>query len=81
MRIAVNARVTAFATGGQQRVASEVMKRLGPVNAIAPARPLSGLKGHLWEQTALAWRARGQLLWSPSATGPLSVAPSNRHSA
>ena len=71
MRIAVNARVTAFATGGQQRVASEVMRRLGPVNAIAPATPLSGLKGHIWEQTTLAWRARGQLLWSPSATGPL----------
>ena len=71
MRIAVNARVTAFAIGGQQRVASEVMKRLGPVNVIAPAKPLSGVKGHIWEQTTLAWRARGHLLWSPSATGPL----------
>ena len=71
MRIAVNARVTAFATGGQQRVASEVMKRLGPVNVIAPAKPLGGARGHLWEQTELAWRARGHLLWSPSATGPL----------
>jgi glycosyltransferase involved in cell wall biosynthesis len=71
LRIAVNARVTAFATGGQQRVASEVMKRLGPVNVIAPAKPLGGVRGHLWEQTELAWRARGHLLWSPSATGPL----------
>jgi glycosyltransferase involved in cell wall biosynthesis len=71
MRIAVNARVTAFATGGQQRVASEVMRRLGPVDVIAPAKPLGGIKGHIWEQTALAWRARGKLLWSPSATGPL----------
>jgi glycosyltransferase involved in cell wall biosynthesis len=71
MRIAVNARVTAFATGGQQRVASEVMKRLGAVNVVAPARPLSGIKGHIWEQTVLPWRARGHLLWSPSATGPL----------
>jgi glycosyltransferase involved in cell wall biosynthesis len=72
MPIAVNARVTAFATGGQQRVASEVMKRLGPVKVIAPAKPLSGIQGHLWEQTALAWHARGHLLWSPSATGPLA---------
>ena len=71
MRIAINARVTAFATGGQQRVASEVMKRLGPVKVIAPAKPLGGVKGHLWEQTALARWARGHLLWSPSATGPL----------
>jgi glycosyltransferase involved in cell wall biosynthesis len=71
LRIAVNARVTAFAIGGQQRVASEVMKRLGAAKLIAPAKPLGGVKGHLWEQTALAWQARGHLLWSPSATGPL----------
>jgi glycosyltransferase involved in cell wall biosynthesis len=71
MRIAVNARVTAFATGGQQRVATEVMRRLGPVDVIAPTKPLGGIKGHLWEQSALPWRARGKLLWSPSATGPL----------
>jgi glycosyltransferase involved in cell wall biosynthesis len=71
MRLAVNTRVTAFATGGQQRVAAEVLKRLGAVLTIAPSRPLAGAKGHLWEQTVLPWRARGRLLWSPSATGPV----------
>jgi glycosyltransferase involved in cell wall biosynthesis len=73
MRIAVNARVTAFSMGGQQRVAAEVMKRLGEVEIIAPSRPLGGLKGHFWEQTVLPLRARGKLLWSPSATGPLAL--------
>jgi glycosyltransferase involved in cell wall biosynthesis len=28
------------------------------------------VQGHLWEQTALAWRARGRLLFSFGSTGP-----------
>jgi glycosyltransferase involved in cell wall biosynthesis len=74
MRLSINARVTAFATGGQQRVAAEVTKRLNGAIAISPAVPLSGAKAHLWEQTILPWRARGSLLWSPSATGPITMA-------
>ena len=74
MRIAVNARVVAFSTGGQQRVAAEVMGRLGAATMIAPATPLGGVKGHLWEQTILPVRARGHVLWSPSATGPVAFA-------
>ncbi len=72
MRLAVNARVTAGAQGGQQRVAAEILKRLGPAEVIAPTKPLAGLRGHLWEQCALPWLARGALLWSPSATGPIT---------
>ena len=71
MRLAVNARVTAFSMGGQQRVTAEILKRLGPVEAIAPSRPLGGPVGHAWEQFVLPVRARGKLLWSPSATGPV----------
>jgi glycosyltransferase involved in cell wall biosynthesis len=71
MRIVVNARVAAFAMGGQQRVTVEILRRLRGVETIAPARPLSGVRGHIWEQTALAWKARGCVLWSPSATGPV----------
>ncbi len=71
MRIAVNARVTAFATGGQQRVAAEILKRLHNVNMVAPAKPLGGAMGHLWEQLVLPFRTRGEFLWSPSATGPI----------
>ncbi len=73
MRLAVNARVVAQAMGGQQRVTAEILKRLGPCEVIAPRRPLSGLAGHAWEQGVLPWRARGRLLWSPSASGPLAV--------
>ncbi len=69
--LAVNARVTAFAMGGQQRVAHEIMKRLPEAALIMPTRPLGGLKGHAWEQGVLPMRAAGRLLWSPSATGPL----------
>jgi glycosyltransferase involved in cell wall biosynthesis len=69
--LAVNARVTAFAMGGQQRVAHEVMKRLPDAALIMPGKPLGGIKGHVWEQAVLPMRAAGRLLWSPSATGPL----------
>ena len=71
MRTVVNTRVAAFAMGGQQRVTVEILSRLNGVEAFAPARPLSGIRGHLWEQIALAWRARDAVLWSPSATGPI----------
>ena len=73
MTVAVNARVTAMAMGGQQRYAAEVIKRLDEVEIIAPHGPLNGAKGHLWEQAVLPWRARGRLLWSPSTTGPVSM--------
>jgi glycosyltransferase involved in cell wall biosynthesis len=71
MRVVVNKRVAAFAMGGQQRVTVEILNRLQGVEAIAPAQPLAGLAGHLWEQSILPWKARGCVLWSPSATGPL----------
>lgn len=73
MKLAVNARVTKFAMGGQQRVTAEIIKRLGPLVEIAPGQPAGGMKGHMWEQFVLPLRARGHLLWSPSATGPLSM--------
>jgi glycosyltransferase involved in cell wall biosynthesis len=73
VRLAVNARVVAQAMGGQQRVTAEILKRLGPCEAIAPRRPLGGAAGHAWEQGVLPFRAAGRLLWSPSASGPLAV--------
>jgi glycosyltransferase involved in cell wall biosynthesis len=69
--LAVNARVTAFAMGGQQRVTAEILKRLPQADNISPGKPLGGAKGHVWEQCVLPARAWGRLLWSPSATGPL----------
>lgn len=73
MELAVNMRGAAFPMGGQQRVAVEVLKRLGPVTRIAPRTPLQGIQGHVWEQAALPFLARRKLLWSPSATGPLAT--------
>jgi glycosyltransferase involved in cell wall biosynthesis len=73
MSIAVNARVIAFARGGQQRVTEEILRRLPDAEAIAPATPLGGAKGHLWEQFVLPTKLKGRVLWSPSATGPLIV--------
>ena len=73
MRLAINARFTGQPQGGQQRVGSEISRRLsGNPLMIAPGRPLDGLKGHAWEQAVLPLRAAGTLLWSPSATGPVS---------
>jgi glycosyltransferase involved in cell wall biosynthesis len=69
--ICANKRVTAFAMGGQQRVTQEILDRLPDVETLTPERPLGGVKGHVWEQTVLPWQARGRVLWSPSATGPL----------
>ena len=72
MDIAVNARFTTLPQGGQQRVGAEILKRLqGQIDAIAPRERLEGMKGHLWEQAVLPLKARGRLLWSPSATGPI----------
>lgn len=72
MQVAANDRVTAFAMGGQQRVTQEILARLPGVERLAPSRPLGGLRGHVWEQAVLPWLARGKVLWSPSATGPLA---------
>ncbi|MHB1532125.1 glycosyltransferase family 4 protein [Acidithiobacillus sp.] len=40
---------------------------------LAPKRLVSGASAHLWEQAVLPLRTGGQLLWSPSNTGPLAV--------
>jgi glycosyltransferase involved in cell wall biosynthesis len=47
----------------------------------APPRPVSplagfaqGMPGHAWEQLVLPLRARGELLWSPVHSGPLTAA-------
>lgn len=69
--LAVNARAAAQALGGQQRVAQEILKRLPGAVQLRPDTAVNGVRGHLWEQSRLPALARGRLLWSPSATGPL----------
>lgn len=72
MSLVVNARVTAGAMGGQQRVAAEIARRIPGMAPVSPGRPLHGMRGHAWEQAILPLRAWGRWLWSPSASGPLA---------
>lgn len=73
--IVCNTRIMALPMGGVQRASGEILSRLKDnVVQIAPQRPLSGWRGHVWEQAVLPMHMRGRLLWSPSATGPLSIA-------
>jgi glycosyltransferase involved in cell wall biosynthesis len=72
--VVCNTRIMAFAMSGVQRVTGEILSRVTEcVAQVAPRQPLSGWRGHLWEQTILPLSVRGRLLWSPSATGPLSL--------
>jgi glycosyltransferase involved in cell wall biosynthesis len=71
-RIIVNTRSLTAELSGVQRYVGELCARLGErLQRIAPARPLQGIKGHLWEQCWLPSLIRSRLLWSPANTGPL----------
>jgi glycosyltransferase involved in cell wall biosynthesis len=60
---------------GVQRYVGEVCSRLGSkLQTIAPARPLQGFRGHLWEQCLLPGKIQSRMLWSPANTGPLFFA-------
>jgi glycosyltransferase involved in cell wall biosynthesis len=75
MRVVVNGRYLRQRVTGVQRYARAIVARLGDrVEVVAPALAARGIAGHLWEQTVLPCRAGRGVLWSPSATGPLSVA-------
>jgi glycosyltransferase involved in cell wall biosynthesis len=73
--IVCNTRNLGLHLTGVQRYTSELLARFpAEVKQVAPSAPWrSGMKGHAWEQFLLPVYARGQLLWSPSNTGPLGV--------
>ena len=71
----VNARFLAHRITGVQRYAREITSRLSGSPALLQPVNGKGLRGHLWEQTALARLAGGRLLWNPCAAGPLSYRP------
>lgn len=73
--IAVNARFIWRRITGVERYAHEITARLGDrVRLLAPARPLGGIAGHVWEQSILpAMLRKGDLLWSPANSGPLLI--------
>lgn len=72
--IVANTRVLSSHTTGVQRYLQELLNHWrGPVDIISPGRPLDGVWGHAWEQMVLPRGLGGNLLWSPSNTGPLAV--------
>ncbi len=74
MRVTVNGRFTLQRLTGVQRHAREITRRLGTrADLIVPPSSPSGIRGHLWEQLRLPGLVGRQVLWSPCATGPLSV--------
>jgi len=73
-KLAVNLRVLDYPMTGVQRYASEIISHWDEYMPLKPDSPISGIKGHVWEQMVLPSRLRGSLLFSPSNTGPLAVA-------
>jgi glycosyltransferase involved in cell wall biosynthesis len=72
--LSINARFRRGPQTGVQRVAAEILPRLGlPHQEIAPASRSTGLKGHAWEQFVLPRLLKGAPLWSPCNTGPIMV--------
>ena len=70
--ILVNARFRRQRVTGVQRVAAEITQRLAtPTGEAIPGGATTFGRGHLWEQAALPWSARGRTIWSPCNTGPL----------
>lgn len=72
-RIAMNLRVLDYPMTGVQRYATEIFSRWQDCRSIRPDSPISGIRGHLWEQMVLPSRLGDSLLFSPSNTGPLAV--------
>jgi glycosyltransferase involved in cell wall biosynthesis len=74
IKVALNARFYAHRPTGMQRYAMKVSALLRErLVTLMPDQPLTGIKGHLWEQTCLPAALKGLLLWSPNTTGPLCV--------
>ncbi len=73
-KICINTRVLSSSLSGVQRYTLELLERLqSELHPIAPKKPLHGVAGHIWEQFVLPRRLKGNLLFSPSNTGPLMV--------
>lgn len=70
----INARILKSKLTGVQRYLSELLYCWeGDYDIVSPKYFYDGVKGHLWEQTILPSLLNGNLLFSPSNTGPLTV--------
>lgn len=76
-RVFVNTRSLMGPLTGVHRYTQEVLARLKKrpqlYEVFPPPNLASGLKGHVWEQVALPFLVKGDLLFSPANTGPLAV--------
>jgi glycosyltransferase involved in cell wall biosynthesis len=71
----VNVRCLGHRVTGVQRYVLSLLPYLKDrLTTVQPGRDSQGIRGHLWEQFTLPFKARGRLLWSPANTGPLTVA-------
>jgi glycosyltransferase involved in cell wall biosynthesis len=70
----VNLRTLGYRVTGVQRYLLGLLPYMPlELNSVKPAKPLQGIKGHLWEQFYLPAQLGHRLLWSPGNTGPISV--------
>jgi glycosyltransferase involved in cell wall biosynthesis len=70
----VNLRTLGHRVTGVQRYLLGLLPCMPPaLNLVKPAKPLQGIKGHLWEQFYLPAQLGHRLLWSPGNTGPIGV--------
>lgn len=70
----VNKRILQSHTTGVQRYLRLILenKDTFQIHEINPSSPLTGIKGHLWEQFLLPLKLNyNDVLWSPSNTGPI----------
>jgi glycosyltransferase involved in cell wall biosynthesis len=75
MNVVVNGRFLERPVTGVERYGREILSRLGSrLKVVRCAGRSDGVRGHLWEQAALAGQiGPDQILWSPANTGPLRV--------
>ena len=68
----VNTRCLSKDKTGVQRYTENIVKHLPNVyTEVRPSSDHASLKGHIWEQMILPFRANKKLLWSPANTGPI----------
>lgn len=74
----VNGRFIGLRVSGMERYAREVVCRMdtGRLRIVGPRWSMPGLRGQLWEQFLLPQRMQaGEVLWSPTNTGPVAYHP------
>jgi glycosyltransferase involved in cell wall biosynthesis len=75
MNVVVNGRFLERRITGVERYGREILCRLGnKLRVVRSEGWVDGIRGHLWEQVALAGQVGpDDVLWSPANTGPLNV--------